>query len=115
MWHAVAVAGPSAGVDVLARGYLVRDAIRAELVSATRRVVERRDGVPRQVLFEARDALGRDLRAEGTVHSVLRWFGWPGRMAMWTLTRWRWQDGEGWGENQEFWPIDQVRPLLAHR
>lgn len=113
MWHAVAVAGPTPGVDVLARGYLVRDGVRAELSSATRRVVERRSGVPVRVLFDAEDVRGRALHAEGTVHNVLRWFGWPGRMAFWTLTRWCWEDGEGWGENQEFWPIDQVRALLA--
>jgi len=40
-----------------------------------------------------------------------RWRGWPGRMASWTLTDWRWDGLQGWGEDQEFFPRERIRAL----
>jgi hypothetical protein len=84
-WHTITVAGREPGRDVVVGGYLVRD---AEVV------------------------LGRRLHAEGDVRTALRWLGWPGRMTFWTLTDWRWDGLQGLGEDQEFFPREQVRSLI---
>jgi hypothetical protein len=113
-WHAITIASRQPGVDVVVGGYFVRDGQLGELTSGERRVLQRRDGAPARVLLEAKDDRGRELRAEGEVRTVLRWLGWPGRMTYWTLTDWRWDDGvQGFGEDQEFFAREQIRPLLA--
>ena len=113
-WQLIAVAGDEPGVDRVMNGYLVRDGEQGELVSGTRRVVERRGGAPVKVILDAEDDRGRALHAEGDVRTALRWFGWPGRMTFWTLTDWHWDDQQGWGEDQEFWPLPQVRELMRN-
>ena len=37
--------------------------------------------------------------------------GWPGRLTFWTLTDWRWDGVQGYGEDQEFFAREQVRAL----
>lgn len=111
-WHTITVAGREPGRDVVIGGYLMRDGELGELVKGTRRVLERRAGAPAQVVLDAQDHLGRSLHAEGDVRTALRWLGWPGRMTFWTLTDWRWDGLQGWGEDQEFFPREQVRSLI---
>jgi hypothetical protein len=110
-WHAITMASDSEGVDMLVGGYLVRDGQIGQLKRGTRTVPERISGAPSRVVFDAEDSLGRTLHAEGEVRSVLRWLGWPGRMTFWTLTNWRWDGLQGWGEDQEFFAREQVRAL----
>ena len=111
-WHVITIAGDRPGVDAVMNGYLVRDGELGELVRGERRVLERRRGAPLRVVLDAEDDRGRALHAEGNVRTALRWFGWPGRLAFWALTDWRWDGQQGWGENQEFFPREQVRSLL---
>ncbi|MCK0177041.1 MULTISPECIES: hypothetical protein [Mycobacteriaceae] len=110
-WHAITMAGDRPGADVLVGGYLVRDGRLGELKQGSRLVPERRRGAPRRVVFDAEDEFGRTLHAEGDVRTALRWLGWPGRMTFWTLTDWRWDGRQGWGEDQEFFAREQVRAL----
>jgi hypothetical protein len=110
-WHVITHAGDEPGVDTVMHGYLVRDGELGSLVRGTRRVPERRRGAPVRVVLDAEDDRGRTLHAEGDVRTALRWFGWPGRMAFWTLTDWRWDGLQGFGEDQEFFPRDHVRTL----
>jgi hypothetical protein len=112
-WHAITVAGKEPGTDKLAGGYFVRDGMLGELVAGTRHVVERRSGVPMRVVLDAEDDRGRTLHAEGQVRTALRWLGWPGRLTFWTLTDWRWDGVQGWGEDQEFFAREQVRWLIG--
>jgi hypothetical protein len=112
-WHAITVAGREPGVDRVAGGYFVRDGTLGEFVAGTRRVVERRSGAPVKVILDAEDDTGRALHAEGAVRTALRWLGWPGRLTFWTLTDWRWDGLQGWGEDQEFFPREQVRSLIG--
>jgi hypothetical protein len=112
-WHAITHASDEPGVDTVMNGFLVRDGRMGDLVRGQRRVTERKAGAPVRVVLDAEDDLGRTLHAEGTVRTALRWTGWPGRLAFWTLTDWRWDGLQGWGEDQEFWPRDQVRTLLT--
>lgn len=111
-WHALTRAGDEPGVDQVVRGYLVRDGELGELVRGERRVLGRRRGAPMRVVLDAEDERGRSLHAEGEVRTALRWPGWPGRVVFWTLTDWRWDGLQGWGEDQEFFPRDQVRSLI---
>jgi hypothetical protein len=114
-WHVITHASDEPGVDTVMHGYLVRDGELGELVHGERRVLERRRGAPVRVVLDAADDRGRTLHAEGDVRTALRWFGWPGRMAFWTLTDWRWDGVQGWGEDQEFFPRDQIRSLTRAR
>ena len=112
-WHVVTIAGAEPGVDTVMHGYLVRDGELGELIRGERRVLARRRGAPVRVVLDAEDDRGRSLHAEGEVRTALRWFGWPGRLAFWTLTDWQWDGRHGWGEDQEFFPREQVRALLT--
>ena len=111
-WHAITVASNEPGVDMLAGGYLMRDGELGELTKGRRQVLQRRTGAPVRVVFDAEDNRGRELHAEGEVRTVLRWLGWPGRMTDWTLTDWRWDGQQGFGEDQEFFAREQIRSLL---
>jgi hypothetical protein len=111
-WHAITAArADTPGVDAVVNGYLVQDGELGELVTGERRVLERRNGAPARVVLDAEDDRGRAFQAEGDVRTALRWLGWPGRLTFWTLTDWRWNGKRGWGEDQEFFPRDQVRRL----
>jgi hypothetical protein len=111
-WHVITLGGSEPDVDTVMNGYLVRDGELGELVRGQRRVLERRKGAPVRVVLDAEDDRGRILHAEGDVRTALRWFGWPGRLAFWTLTDWRWDGLQGWGEDQEFFAREDVRSLL---
>lgn len=111
-WHALTMESGEPGIDTLVNGYLVRDGVMGELVRGERRVLERRRGAPSRVVLDAEDDRGRALHAEGEVRTALRWFGWPGRVTFWTLTSWRWDEVQGWGEDQEFFPRERVPALI---
>ncbi len=53
------------------------------------------------------------MASEGEVRTELRWLGWPGRLTFWTLTDWRWDGVQGYGEDQEFFAREQVRALIG--
>lgn len=89
-------------------GFLVRDGEKADLVSGTRRVVERRDGYPLRVAIEAEDALGRALAAEGACLSRLAYPATPGLFAWMSLTDWSWNGARGFGEDQDVWSPDTL-------
>ncbi|OHV28850.1 hypothetical protein BCD49_37185 [Pseudofrankia sp. EUN1h] len=112
-WHAITLGTDEPGVETVRNGYLFRDGVLGDLVSGSRRVLERRGDVPARVALDAVDEHGRELRAVGEIRTALRWFGWPGRLAYWTLTDWQWDGQQGWGENQEFHPLAHVRALRA--
>ncbi|MBH0779637.1 DUF7064 domain-containing protein [Nocardia bovistercoris] len=112
-WHAIAIGVGEDAPDVVVGGYFARDGVVGNLVKGQRRVLERKSGAPARVLFEAEDDLGREFQAEGRVRSVLRWMGWPGQLAFWTLTDWEWDGQRGFGENQEFFARDLARSLLT--
>jgi hypothetical protein len=112
-WHVITTASDQPGIDHVMNGYLLRDGVQGDLVSGQRLVVDRSGGAPVRVILDAEDEHGRSLHAEGEIRTALRWFGWPGRLAYWTLTDWRWDGVQGWGEDQEFFPREQMRSLLG--
>ena len=87
------------GTDDLSAGFLLRDGLYAPLVSG-RRAVEF-DPITRwirAVHLEAEDELGRNLLADGDLVSRHGEEGPSGT----GLFRWRWDDVEGWGEDQSY-------------
>lgn len=94
--------------DDIFAGYLLRDGVRARLISGQRRV--ERDpahGGPTRVTIEATDERGRSFTAEGRAVNRLCFTPYP-RMLNWTTTLDWVIDGQpGRGEDQDVWPIQR--------
>jgi hypothetical protein len=101
-FQAITAAGEDGEYKVLG-GYLLRDGELADLVSGTRRVVERVDGHQGRVTLALEDARGRTLEAEGACHNAFAWQFTPGMFSWNCLTEWTWQAGTGWGEDHDNW------------
>jgi hypothetical protein len=112
-WHAITIQSAGGGPEHVVDGYLVREGVVAPLVRGTRRVVEREGGRPRRVQFEAVDAQGRRLEAEGRTRNALHFAGWPGQFTYFCLTSWQWDGKAGLGEDQEFFPLTRMRALVS--
>jgi hypothetical protein len=98
-------------------GWYEREAERDDLVSGTRRVLERGDdGRPLRVVVAAVDRNGRELVAEGRCVNWLKWTGYATMFQWWCLVEWDFDGKTGWGEVMEFCPLEQGRKFLrAHR
>lgn len=95
------------GAERVVMGFLMRDGERHDLVSGTRRVVERSPaGHPLRVHIEARDRAGRALEADGHCPSRLAEQATPGMFAWMSLAEWRDADGACYGQDQEVWSPD---------
>jgi len=92
-------------------GYAMKDGEMASLVSGTRTVVEYGRFGPSRILFEGRDALGRAIRAAGTIDPGLVFTGYTDHTVVWSLAEWDWDGVIHWGDNQEFRPDDQFRRI----
>lgn len=93
------------GQDEIAYGFLRRDGVTVSLAGGLRKV--ERDpatGCVRQIFLEARDRNGRMLRATGTPVSriVLNRHTFIDHNS---LIRWNVEGMEGWGEDQDMWPV----------
>jgi hypothetical protein len=98
-----ALAATRDGTCAVVAGYLIRDGELADVVSGTRRVVERVDGRPRVVTVELTDRLGRTLQAEGRCHNAFAWQFTPNMFSWICLTEWTWDAGAAWGEDHDNW------------
>lgn len=98
---------PGAGdAQPIVAGFLLRDGEKAALAGGTRRL--ERDGRnpwPARISIEARDALGRELRATGATENRLANQASPGLFAWMSLTRWDFA-GESYGQDQDIWSPD---------
>jgi hypothetical protein len=112
-WRDDAIIG---SVDRIASGIYARDGVASPFVSGTRRVIERRsNGVVVSESIEAVDALGRTLKAQGRLKSVLRWPGTYGDlMSFWGYEEWTF-DGhtQAPGELQEWMMCRHFRKVFA--
>jgi hypothetical protein len=105
---------PDSDIEHLSSGYLLRDGWLQRLVSGTRRVVrDRATGVVQRIELAASDVAGRELVAAGEPVS---------RMALPThalcvnsLLRWEVDGAEGWGEDQDVWPMALFAERLRQR
>ena len=99
-WHAITMASREPGVDKVVGGWQISTITTAGILGLSSALI-------------AEDDRGRTLHAEGEVRTALRWLGWPGRLTFWTLTDWRWDGVQGYGEDQEFFAREQVRALIG--
>ena len=93
-------------------GYIMKDGEMASLVSGKRTVLEWGTFGPSRVAFEATDALGRSMKATGTIDPGLIFTGYTDHTVVWSLAEWDWDGVTHWGDNQEFSPAERFR-LIA--
>ncbi len=96
--------------STIVAGFLVRDGEKAALVSGTRHILESEAGYPTRVRVDAKDALGRDIEAEGRCTSRLANQATPGMFAWMSLTDWKFSGHTASGCDQDVWSPD----LLGH-
>lgn len=99
-FHAIAK-GEGAEQQVIG-GFIWKDGELASLVSGRRYVEEYGPLDPKKVVFEAKDELGRTIRATGTLDDGLVFTGYTDRTVVWSLIQWDWDGITHWGDNQEF-------------
>ncbi len=108
-FHAIAK-GDGAEQDVIG-GFLWRDGQLASLESGVRRVEEYGQYGPKRVIFEARDQMGREVRAVGNIDEGLKFTGYTDRTVVWSLVEWDVDGTTHWGDNQEFCPSLRFRRI----
>jgi len=108
-FHAIAIG--DGAEQAVAGGYIWRDGQLASLVSGTRRVTQYGRFGPREVVFEAQDSLGRQMRALGKIDEGLVFTGYTDHTVVWSLTEWDWDGVTHWGDNQEFCPAVRFRQI----
>ncbi|MDE8653742.1 hypothetical protein [Novosphingobium album (ex Liu et al. 2023)] len=92
-------------------GYIMRDGTMASLVSGKREIIEYGRFGPSSVVFEAADALGRTMRATGSIDPGLVFTGYTDHTVVWSLVEWDWDGVTHWGDNQEFCPDETFRRI----
>ena len=94
-------------------GFLLRGGEWSKLAEGRREVLERRDGYPTRVRITGRDALGRELEAEGQCRNRLGVHLNPNLWSWNCLTEWEWGDGvRGWGEDHDNWSAAAFRRFV---
>jgi len=110
---AMAIASPGLGgrgdVQPIVTGYLVRDGEKSGLVAGTRTIERDGHAWPARVVLEARDALGRELRASGVTVNRFANQATPAMFAWMSLTHWDFAGG-CYGQDQDIWSPD-VLPI----
>jgi hypothetical protein len=91
------------GIDGVIRGYLMRDGTWASVTSGSRSVERDRLGRPAVIHIDAVDELGRSLEAVGTTVSRQVFTAYPDMFCWNSLTRWDFDGGTAWGEDQDIW------------
>jgi hypothetical protein len=109
-----AASDPGVGVaDPVAFGWYLKDGEISRLVTGRRTVLERdARGRPVAVSVEGRDESGRELTATGRCRNVLHWNGYPSLHMFWSMVDWEFDGRSAVGEEQDYFPIQQVRRLL---
>jgi hypothetical protein len=98
-------------------GWYVKDGIKGDLVSGTRRCTVRdAQGLSRHEVIEATDHLGRVLRAEADLQSWFKFTLYSDLLDVFSLAKWSFDGREVWGESQDYMLFRQYRKLfLASR
>jgi hypothetical protein len=92
-------------------GFLLRDGQISTLAEGTRRVEEYGEFGPKRLTFNARDELGRTVKATGSVDPGLVFTGYTDHTVVWALTEWDCGGETWWGDNQEFYPAEAFRRI----
>lgn len=97
--------------DELSTGYLLQDGTYGHLITGRRRTwLDRATRWIRRIEIEATDEHGRTLEAEGEL--VAR-HGPAGSPSGTGLFRWRWDDLDGWGEDQTYAPAKVLEAVAS--
>lgn len=108
-FHAIAIG--EGDEQKVVGGFIWRDGELGSLASGIRRVTKYGRFGPAEVLFEARDKLGRTISATGLVDEGLIHTGYTDHTVVWSLTEWDWEGVSHWGDNQEFCPAVHFRRI----
>jgi hypothetical protein len=93
-------------------GFLLRDGKLGDLVSGTRRIVQPGRYTPGAWVLDAKDHLGREVKANCRTHSDLLFTGYPDIAITWSLLEVEFDGKKGWGDSQEFYPREDFRQRL---
>ena len=94
-------------------GWYVKDGIKGDLTSGTRRCLEWDDrGRSRRELIEATDHLGRTLQAEGELLTWYKFTLYSDWLDIFSLAKWRFDGQVAWGESQDYLLFRQYRRLI---
>ncbi len=99
----------------LLNGYLIRDGVRAALVSGSAHMRRGHDLAPANCSIEAVDELGRVLGAEGHAIACMAAQVQPGMFNWSSLTRWNFGSAMAYGELQDTWHPDGYRDFARSR
>jgi hypothetical protein len=103
-------------VEQVNSGHFDIDGEGAPLVEGTYRCVERGDdGRPLRCVVEAKDALGRDLRAEACAFNFLAWNGYPHSFVWWSGARWQVNGRAALGDMIEWYPAQLARRWIRDK
>jgi hypothetical protein len=105
--------GPDADECDVNGGYLVRDGVKSNLASGTRRVTNRRRGHPDEVEITAIDDDGRTLTAHGHVTASLASQSTPGMFAWMSIAAWDIDGRPGHGEDHDVTSPDLLARLAT--
>ncbi len=108
-FHAIAMGAGREACSI--GGFIWKDGEMASLVSGRREVVQWGQFGPREVRWEATDALGRSMVVTGEIDEGLVFTGYTDHTVHWSLVRWDWEGSEMWGDNQEFSPTERFRQI----
>ena len=95
--------------ETVTTGFYIRDGIKAQVVSGTRRAERGRDGRVLTQVIHAVDELGRELHAKG---QTMNWLKWPINSDIinwWSMVRWEYDGQVVYGEDQDFMNFKHYR------
>lgn len=99
--------------ETIVSGWYTRDGVQADLVSGTRRCVERGpDGRPLREIIHGHDSLGRELYAEGHVRTNFQFTCYSACISQWGLTDWHYDGQVVAGENQDYLWFAHFRKMV---
>ena len=94
-------------------GWYMKDGVKGNLVSGTRRCVERGpDGRPLREVVDAVDDLGRELHVEGGNRTWMKWTGYSHLYIWWGLAEWNYNGRTALGEGIDYWTFAQNREFM---
>jgi hypothetical protein len=90
---------------MIGAGYLMQGGEKSNLVSGRRRVLKRQNGYPVTITIEAKDRLGRHLKAQGRCLNRIAQHATPGMFSFMSLTQWKWNNTILYGEDHDVNPL----------
>jgi hypothetical protein len=106
-FHAMTLGGSAD--QQAAFGFLLKDGETAPITRGTRRIIDQGKYLPSIFTFEAEDARGRTLHVTGSPKSALLFNGYPRMQTVWALLQVDLDGEPGWGDIQEFLPLEDFR------